>query len=81
MRRLWLGRLGGQAYGEGREQGLEPREAQHYAALTAAAEAVPEAIVVGKLLQAGSGIIKGVLKRDYSRKLSRNDYSRASSRC
>ena len=26
------GQVGGQAYGEGREQGLEPREAQHYAA-------------------------------------------------
>jgi hypothetical protein len=56
------GQVGGQAYGEGREQGLEPRETQHYAALTAAAEAVPEAVVVGKLLQSGSGIIKGFFK-------------------
>jgi len=54
--------VGGQAYATGREKGLGIEEAQTYALLTAAAEAAPEALVVGQLLKPGAGIIKKALE-------------------
>lgn len=56
------GQVGGQAYATGREKGLDESQAQTYAILTAAAEAIPEALVVGQLLKPGAGIIKKVLE-------------------
>lgn len=56
------GQVGGQAYAEGREKGLSEDDAQNYALLTAGAEAIPEALVVGRLLKPGAGILKKVLE-------------------
>lgn len=56
------GQVGGQAYATGREKGLSEDQAQTYALLTAAAEAAPEALVIGRLLKPGAGAIKKVLE-------------------
>lgn len=56
------GQVGGQSYAEAREKGLSEEQAQTYAVLTAAAEAAPEALVVGRLLKPGAGVVRKVLE-------------------
>lgn len=59
---IMSGQVGGQSYAEAREKGLSEEQAQTYAVLTTAAEAVPEALVVGRLLKPGAGAIRKVLE-------------------
>ena len=59
---IMSGQVGGQSYAEAREKGLSEEQAQTYAVLTAAAEAAPEALVVGRLLKPGAGVAKKILE-------------------
>lgn len=59
---IMSGQVGGQSYAEGREKGLDEKQAQTYALLTTAAEVAPEALVIGKLLKPGAGLMKKALQ-------------------
>jgi hypothetical protein len=56
---VMMGQVGGQSYAEGREEGLSPEQARVYATLSAASEAIPEAVVVGQLLKRAGGSLLG----------------------
>lgn len=58
---LMGGQVAGQSYGQARDEGLSPDEAQVYSAANAAAEAIPEYIPVATLLKRGKGFLSRVL--------------------
>lgn len=59
---IMFGQVYGTSYGQARDQGLSPDQAQLYSSLQAAAEAIPEAIVISKLLEPGTKLLGNVLK-------------------
>uniref|UniRef100_UPI0023557160 Eco57I restriction-modification methylase domain-containing protein n=1 Tax=Alcanivorax jadensis TaxID=64988 RepID=UPI0023557160 len=52
------GQVAGQQYAEGREQGLDPQQARHFAMAQAAAEAIPEYIPLARLFKEGSSLLR-----------------------
>lgn len=52
------GQVAGQQYAEGREQGLDPQQARHFAMAQAAAEAIPEYIPLARLFKEGGSILR-----------------------
>jgi len=52
------GQVAGQQYAEGREQGLSPQEARHFAMAQAASEAIPEYIPLARLFKEGGSLLR-----------------------
>lgn len=52
------GQVAGQQYAEGREQGLDPQQARHFAMAQAAAEAIPEYIPLARLFKEGGSLLR-----------------------
>lgn len=52
------GQVSGQQYEEGREKGLDPQKARHFAMASAAAEAIPEYLPLSKLLKPDTSFLR-----------------------